>query len=58
MKLSPLADDIARRLKAGWNRHCDWEALRAAVDQLSGGEHPAMRLDRLTDMVRRRLPEH
>lgn len=56
MKLSPLADEIACRLKSSWNRHCDWDELRDQVDLSTCGEHPAMRLDKLTDMVKRRLP--
>jgi hypothetical protein len=56
MKLSPTADELAARLKANWNRNCDWEMLRDAVDISTGGDHPTMRLDRLTDTVKRRLP--
>lgn len=56
MKLSPIADQIAKDLKAGWNRHCDWQMLRDRVDMKTGGECPPMRLDKLTDMVKRRLP--
>ena len=58
MKLAPIADTIARRVQRDWNRHCDWDQLREVVDANTGGEYPPMRFDRLTDMVKRRLPEH
>lgn len=56
MKLSPIADVLAGLLKRHFNKFCDWDALRFEVDCLTGGQHPTCQLDKLTDMVRRRLP--
>ena len=55
MKLSPIARDLTRRL-SGWDRKCDWYDLRNEIDVLTGSAYPTMVLDRLTDMVQRRLP--
>lgn len=56
MKLSPLAERLACRLKTHFNRNCDWDGLRLEVDTLTGSGFAARDLDRLTDMVKRRLP--
>jgi hypothetical protein len=56
MKLSPIADDLAKRLHTGWNRHCIWAYLRDEVDLMTHGEHTTWVLDKLTDMVKTRLP--
>ena len=56
MKLSPEADRLAKFLKARWNRQCDWDELRLTVDGLTGSDYSTSVLDRLTDMVKRRLP--
>lgn len=56
MKLSPHADYYARILRPYYNRNGDWDLLRDEIDALTGSELTAYWLDRLTDMVRRRLP--
>jgi hypothetical protein len=56
MKMAPLAEKLAKQIKAQWNKHCDWDMLREEVDKLTGSDLSAVNLDRLTDMVKRRLP--
>ena len=56
MKLSPHADNYARMLRPYYNRNCDWQLLRDEIDALTGSELSTYWLDRLTDMVKRRLP--
>ena len=57
MKLSPVADSLARSLKTQWNTHCYWDELRLVVDSLTASDYSTSVLDRLTDMVKRRLPQ-
>lgn len=56
MKLAPLADRIARLLHRVCTNESDWYEIRNEVDILTGSDFATGQLDRLTDMVRRRLP--
>lgn len=56
MIMSPLADRIARLLHKVCTNESDWDEIRNEVDILTGSDFATSDLDRLTDMVRRRLP--